>query len=106
MSLYNLIHGTPSDGKFTILTTIAGLKGISIPRFRDIYLNDNNQVIILTRTGGGNRQDYEEENDALTRFDTYVEDYDCDWDCTYAEFVYKIKDEYIDEIQKIIENTD
>ena len=104
MSLYHLLHGKPSDELFEKLILWSDLKNIEIPRFRDISVSDKEPVvIILTRTGGGNREEYEADNVAMTVFDTFIEEYDCSWDRTYAEFRYNIKKEYIDEWKKMID---
>ena len=47
-------------------------------------------VSIRTRTGGGNREGYEDENNKMIENEFYVEDYDCIGDTTYACFVFKV----------------
>jgi hypothetical protein len=58
-------------------------------RFRDIYFEKNEdgiggKVILYTRNGGGNREDYEHVFEALEKHPLYLNDYDDDFDCTYA----------------------
>jgi len=104
MSLYHLLHGKPSDALFEKLIMWCGLEDISIPRFRDISVSDEEPVVtILTRTGGGNREEYDANNLSMTCFDSFIEEYDCTWDKTYAEFRYGIKKEYIEEWKKMID---
>lgn len=103
MSLYHLLHGKPSDKVFEKLILWCGLQHIEIPRFRDICVSGEEPVVtITTRTGGGNREEHEADNAAMTAFDTFIEDYDCSWDKTYAEFRYDIKKEYIGEWEKMV----
>ena len=64
MSLYNMMHGF--DHNATQVLANLDLLPKDIPRFRDAYPDPvKNVLVILTRTGGGNRADYEKENDKL-----------------------------------------
>ena len=66
-------------------------------RFRDAYLNeDGTKIILYTRNGGGNRDDYQYVFDLLRKHPLYLTDYDDDYDCTYAYIKFKVPDEYID----------
>lgn len=102
MSLYNLLHGTnPFAG---MLLAGLGTHPGAIPRFRDCYIEDG-KIVIHTRTGGGNRDYYEnlerrldsygvdEEgndegpwNDDLRDLPGFVSDDDDSFDSTYANF--------------------
>jgi hypothetical protein len=58
-------------------------------RFRDIYFERNEdgiggKVILYTRNGGGNRDAYEYVFELLSKHPLYLNDYDDDFDCTYA----------------------
>lgn len=89
MSLYNMLFGT-NPFSDTLLQML-GITRDDVPRFRDCYLNeDGSEIVIHTRTGGGNREDYEEENDALTEIAGFKYDADDDFDCTYADFHYEV----------------
>ncbi len=60
MNLYNMMHGFDGNAR-TILLTL-GIDPDSIARFRDAYADpENNEFVIMTRTGGGNRELYKEE---------------------------------------------
>jgi hypothetical protein len=75
----------------------------SVPRFRDCYLGmDEGQrrIIIYTRTGGGNREAYEAENQVLREVAGFVRDYDDDFDSTFAYFVYEIPAEHRDVLEQ------
>jgi hypothetical protein len=69
------------------------------PRFRDCFLGDEekeitDKILVYTRVGGGNREHYEEEIEELRSMPTYVEDYDDDFDNTFANFIFDIPEEY------------
>ena len=92
MSLYNMMCGTnPAAGR---LLAAINLDPNTIPRFRDVWANDDlTEVTVHTRTGGGNRESYEAENDALCAHPLYLRDADDDFDCTYADFSFKLPEE-------------
>ena len=52
MSLYNMLFGVNSAAP--VLLATLGLTESDVPRFRDCHLNGE-QIVIYTRTGGGNR---------------------------------------------------
>lgn len=90
MSLYNLVHGENPHAE-ELLEMLNDVQYLDIPRYRDCYLsNDKTEIIVLTRTGGGNRQDYEEENEKMTMHPWYTHDEDADFDRTFAEFHFEI----------------
>lgn len=87
-----------------------GLTEDMIPRFRGAGV-DNGKICVHTRTGGGNRDYYENEescrinypeyfegdskpsgpwNDDLRKNKYYIRDEDDDSDCTYANFWFRI----------------
>ena len=95
MSLYNMMHGYhPLVGP--LLADALGFdtpeKRAQIPRFRDVYLFQD-EIRILTRTGGGNRDDYIEENEFLRNWPGFIRDWDDDFDCTFAWWSYKWPDD-------------
>ena len=72
------------------------------PRFRDCYLSDDKEHIeIFTRVGGGNREEYEDEIEDMRSMPTYVSDYDDDFDCTYATFVFGVPDEWANDFESV-----
>lgn len=93
MSMYNMMNGaTPAT--FLILPML-GKHPDEYPRFRDCFTADEehgieNAIIIYTRTGGGNREAYEEENALMQAMKGYQQDYDDTVDSTYACFVFDI----------------
>ena len=107
MSLYNMIHGV-NQATFFILPAL-GKHAEEYPRFRDCFYGDKDRpeyadhIIVYTRTGGGNREAYEDANDELTEMPTYVADYDDDFDCTFANFVFAVPEEWKADITAIAE---
>ena len=77
-----------------------GIKEEDIPRLRGVGIDDG-KIIIHTRTGGGNRDDYEKENNALAKNKYYLSDEDDSYDCTYANFWYKIPEKLTEELLKL-----
>jgi hypothetical protein len=118
--MYNMLFGV--NPAFPILFKSLGIsyhgKSLSIEgeyspgRFRDIYLsNEGDKILLYTRNGGGNRNCWEEEgcenatkpsehnptclvyvNWKLTQHPLYITDHDDDFDCTYAYFEFKVPD--------------
>ena len=114
MSMYNMIHGyDPTSG---LVLSILGVTPEQIPRYRDSYI-DGERLVIYTRTGGGNRDYYENLescssnypdyfvegedhpsgpwNDDLRDIPGFLYDSDDDYDCTYASFYYEIPDNFL-----------
>lgn len=87
MSFYNMINGCNPIAP--ILIEAIGIARESIPRFRDAWLSKDFECItLLTRTGGGNRPDYQKENAALCDNPLFISDDDDDFDNTFAKFHY------------------
>lgn len=93
MSLYNALFGV---NKFShVLLQILDISPLDVPRFRDCYLNEaGDQIVIFTRTGGGNREEYEAQNEALRRCPGFIIDEDDTLDPTYAKFHYRVPETY------------
>jgi len=89
MSFYNMLFGTNPFSN--ILLQMLGITRNDVGRFRDCYLNeDGTEIIVHTRTGGGNREDYVGSNEFLTEVEGYKFDEDDDFDSTYANFHYAV----------------
>jgi len=126
MSLYKMILG---KNRCDILLACLGFKINDIPRFRNCYALEG-KIVIYTRTGGGNRQTYENKemrlktfkewgdedyegceyhgpfNDDLRKNPHYLSDYDNDYDETYAYFNFKYPDEYKSDLEAIEKEID
>ncbi len=106
MSLYNMMHGV-KPSTFLILPML-GKHPDEYPRFRDCFIGDSERpetegkIIVYTRTGGGNREDYEEENRAISEMPGYLFDYDDDFDCTFANFVFDVPPKWKADFDKIM----
>lgn len=108
MSLYNTLFGKNSLSN--ILLQSLGLTEEDCGRFRDAYLDDG-KIVIYTRNGGGNRghwyyayEQYEAGDNcpcpgciitySLPNHPNYIQDYDDDFDNTYAYVEFSIPDKY------------
>lgn len=93
MSLYNALFGVNPFA--AILLQALDISENDVPRFRDIYLDEEqDQIVIHTRTGGGNREYYEDENEHLRTVPGFIYDHDDDYDCTYADFFYEVPESF------------
>lgn len=105
MSLYNALFGVSPFAK--ILVVLLGIDNNEYPigRFRDIYVkmdDDGKYIIILyTRNGGGNREEYQHIFDTLKEHPCYIRDYDDDFDCTYASVEFSVPDGKLEIIEHI-----
>ncbi len=73
-----------------LLPSILGLEeGVYFPRFREAGVYPPH-LIVRTRSGGGNREGYEEEIEKLKEHELYVNDDDCDYDSTYMYFEFTL----------------
>lgn len=122
MSLYNALFGV--NPVADVLLACLGTTRDRVPRFRDCFLDDG-CIVIHTRTGGGNRDFYESEEECRSAYPEYFEgddppkgpwnvdlralpgflrDEDDDFDCTYADFYYAFPKEYEAELRALAEN--
>ena len=85
MSLYNLLFGQNPASDF-ILATL-GLTSAEVGRFRDAFVTEA-KIAIYTRTGGGNREAYQDSNQFLQDHPLYLSDCDDEFDSTYATFYF------------------
>lgn len=104
MSLYNALFGTNK-----ISPLLLKVLDIDQPsgkyrsgRFRDIYLNeDGSKIILLTRNGGGNREEYQPLIDVLATHPNYITDYDDDFDPTYAYIEFSVPKDFKEDFKKL-----
>lgn len=70
------------------------------PRFRDCYLGDEgNTIVIFTRVGGGNRSDGPDDEYGYGEYElydmpTYLRTWDDDFDSTYGYYEFGVPDEW------------
>lgn len=87
MSLYNMLFGKNPETKEIL--ALLGLTELDVERFRECWIDDRTRrIVIMTRTGGGNREYY--RNEKLTSNPYYICDYDDDFDSTYAYYEFAI----------------
>lgn len=109
MSLYNALFGQNKAAE--LLMAMIGLTKEDAGRFRDCYLMrvadtkdaGGLRIVVYTRTGGGNREDYAESNDAMAANKNYVEDHDAEHDSTYAEFVFTVPEKFHPAVMRLEE---
>ena len=111
MSMYNMIRGV-NQATFFILPML-GKHPDEYPRFRDCFpgamknseekdefgiplktTTDEALISVYARVGGGNRHDYNDEIEKMRKMPTYVRDYDDDFDCTYATFIFEVPEKW------------
>jgi hypothetical protein len=74
------------------LLSLLGKTKADFGRFRNVYLEDG-YIVVHTRNGGGNREDYEDVFDEMSEHPWYSHDEDDDFDCTYANIYFKIPED-------------
>jgi len=94
----------------------------SYPRFRDCFIgkqhtdSDVDQfgipvlkhgeemlISVYTRVGGNNRENYEAEIAEMRAMPEFVEDFDDDYDSTFATYVFRVPEKFQDDFVKIKE---
>jgi len=119
MSLYNMLFGQNPLAPLLM----AALGNPDVGRYRDAYL-DGDRIVVHTRNGGGNRDCYCDDpffkseeteprerghkpgclaltNEKLSEHPLYVSDADDDFDCTYADFVFRFPPEHADALAEL-----
>ncbi len=76
---------------------LAGIEHLHFARLRGVYVRTSKpEIVVRTRTGGGNRESYDEAIDACCAAESFLREKDCSYDRTYMKFYYAIQDEYKD----------
>jgi hypothetical protein len=98
--LYNMIFKTnPLAGN---LLKALDMSHEQPPRFRDCFLSeDGTEIIVYTRTGGGNRAEFEKENALLRQHPGFKSDEDDAFDSTYALFKFDVPERYREQCLKL-----
>ena len=86
MSLYNMLFGEGDSTDF--LLKLLDCERGEFGRFRSAYVTEEH-IVVHTRNGGGNREDYEHVFDNMSVHPLYSHDEDCDYDYTYANIYFK-----------------
>lgn len=101
MSLYNMLFGY-NPATFVILPML-GRKIREYPRFRDCFVSeDNNNIVVYTRVGGGNRNTgYGEEE--LYKDPHFIKTYDDDFDNTFGCYEFSVPERWQKDFELIVE---
>lgn len=92
MSMYSIAVGVNvlADSWISILR----LTPDAVGRLRDAWLQDDGEhglrIVVHTRNGGGNRGDFEAAFEKMRAHPQYIQDFDCDFDSTYANIEFRI----------------
>lgn len=97
-----MLHGVNQASG--LLLAMLGLNQDQCGRFRDCYLNESgDRILVYTRNGGGNRETYMPD---FSGHPLFVKDYDDDFDCTYATLEFKVPDEFKEVCKELADKTD
>jgi len=101
MSMYNIVNGF--NPACVVLMPMLGRKQDEYPRFRDCFLSeDKERIVIYTRVGGNNRNSgFGEET--LYEDPNFVKTYDDEYDSTYGFYEFNVPDRWKDDFKKIVE---
>lgn len=100
MSFYNMMHGY--NPACLIIMPMLGRKQEDYPRFRDCFVVNKENIVILTRVGGNNRGcGYGEED--LLEDPHFVRTFDDDFDSTYGYYLFKVPDKWKKDFDAIME---
>jgi hypothetical protein len=98
MSLYNLLFGSNPNAN-DILALLG--KGVAdFGRYRNVFIEDD-FIVVHTRNGGGNREDYEYVFEEMSEHPWYSHDEDDDFDCTYANIYFKVPEDVKQELANL-----
>lgn len=98
MSLYNMLFGQGDHVGF--LLKLLDSEQTDFGRFRAIYATEEH-IVVHTRCGGGNREDYFPE--WVENHPLYSHDEDDDFDCTYADIYFRHPEGYEDILKEMAE---
>ena len=105
MSLYNMLF--KENEKADKLLSMLALDRESFGRYRDVYLNaDGSKIIVYTRCGGENREDYDWVFENMEEHPNYISDYDDEFDETYCYFEFEVPFEYRTEAARLSTGVD
>lgn len=84
-----------------LILPMLGRHASEYPRFRDCFLNEEKQIVVLTRVGGNNRNcGYGEE--VLYKDPNFVKTYDNEFDSTYGYYVFNVPDEWKADFDRLL----
>ena len=101
MSLYNMVNGF--NPACLIIMPMLGRKQEDYPRFRDCFVANKQEIVILTRVGGNNRnQGYGEEE--LYKDPHFLRTFDDEFDSTYGYYVFSVPEKWKKDFDAIMED--
>jgi hypothetical protein len=83
--LYNTLFG--ENDKSGFLLGLLGKEAGDFGRYRDVFVTDE-YIVVHTRCGGGNREDYEDVFTEMSNHPLYAFDDDDSFDETYADIYF------------------
>lgn len=105
MSLYNMLFG--QNPAADLLLAMLNLNQGDVGRYRDCYPSeDGTKILVYTRNGGGNREQYQGVLDALKDHPNWLNDQDDDFDCTYATIEFSVPAGCEEAVKRIADQTD
>lgn len=100
MSLYNFLMGEDQNARRYLQMLNIDIDDLG--RYRDAHLNsDGTKILIYTRCGGGNRQDYLWVFDKMEKHKEYIRNWDDEFDETYCYFEFSVPKKYLKETKKL-----
>ena len=105
MSLYNMLRGT--HPLHDLWLHLLDIEASDLRRYRDAWLREKDgklQILVLTRCGGGNRRDYGYVFDEMQKHPEYIEDFDTDYDPTYAAFIFNLPDKFRSQVDPLLDD--
>ena len=101
MSLYNMVNGF--NPACILIMPMLGRQQEDYPRFRDCFVVNKEEIVILTRVGGNNRnQGYGEEE--LYNDPHFIRTFDDDFDSTYGYYVFSVPEKWKKDFDAIMED--
>ena len=121
MNLYNMVNKV-NPATFFVLPMLGSGHPDNWPRFRDCFVVPNqfkmvndipmmvvldpkskpNGIYVLLRIGGGNRQSYVHQWDIIKNHPNYENDWDDEFDSTYAHIQYSVPEKWKNDYEKVI----
>lgn len=101
--LYNALFGENYEQRDVLLSLIGKQKD-DFGRYRDIYVTEDH-IVVHTRCGGGNREDYMSVFEEMSRHPLYSHDEDDGFDCTYADIFFNHPPEASEMLKEMAKGT-
>lgn len=99
-------NGEPRKYSLELLSFL-GLTPNDVGRYRDCYLSkDGKTIIVYTRNGGGNRDNYQDVFNQLSSHPNYITDYDDEYDETFASIEFSVPSEYTEQVSLMLKDAD